>query len=147
MYFDFLVPVPVGSKIVKQTKKGVTYIDYEYDRTYDKVAKYTRPKRSTVGKQSSDDPSMMFPNQNFLKYFPDIQLPFTHERDRRSSCLKVGSYFVIRKILEKTGIREILEKYFEEPDYGLLLDFAAYSIITENNAGQYYSDYVYIIEN
>ena len=143
MYFDFLVPVPVGSKIVKQTKKGVTYIDYEYDRTYDKVAKYTRPKRSTVGKQSSDDPSMMFPNQNFLKYFPDIQLPFTHERDRRSSCLKVGSYFVIRKILEKTGIREILEKYFEEPDYGLLLDFAAYSIITENNAGQYYPDYAY----
>ena len=143
MYFDFLVPVPVGSKIVKQKKKGVTYIDYEYDRTYDKVAKYTRPKRSTVGKQSSDDPSMMFPNQNFLKYFPDIQLPFTHERDRRSSCLKVGSYFVIRKILEKTGIREILEKYFEEPDYGLLLDFAAYSIITENNAGQYYPDYAY----
>ena len=68
MYFRFLVQVPVGSKIVRQTKKGVTYIDYEYDRTYDREAKYTRPKRSTIGKQSSDDPSLMYPNQNFLKY-------------------------------------------------------------------------------
>lgn len=143
MYFRFLVQVPVGSKIVRQTKKGVTYIDYEYDRTYDREAKYTRPKRSTIGKQSSDDPSLMYPNQNFLKYFPDVELPETMERDKRSSCLKAGNFIVIRKILEQTGIPDILCKHFKEPDRGLLLDLAAYSIITENNAGQYYPDYAY----
>ena len=29
------------------------------------------------------------------------------------------------------------------PDAGLFLDLAAYSIITEDNAGQYYPDYAY----
>ena len=107
------------------------------------MAKYTRPKRSTIGKQSPDDPLRMYPNQNFLKYFPDIELPMAFERDRRSSCLKVGFFIVIRKIMEQTGIPEILGKHFKEPDRGLLLDLAAYSIISENNAGQYYPDYAY----
>ena len=36
MYLDFLVKIPdVPGKIVKLTKKGTTYIDYEYERTYD----------------------------------------------------------------------------------------------------------------
>ena len=99
MYFKFLVQIPVGSKIVRQTKNGVTYIDFEYDRTYDSVTKYTRPKRSTIGKQSPNDPSLMYPNQNFLKYFPDVELPVAFERNRRSSCLKAGSFIVIRKDL------------------------------------------------
>lgn len=143
MYFKFLVQVPVGSKIVRQTKNGVTYIDFEYDRTYDSAAKYTRPKRSTIGKQSPNDPSLMYPNQNFLKYFPEVELPIALERDRRSSCLKTGSFIVIRKIMEQTGIPEILGNHFKEPDRGLVLDLAAYSIISENNAGQYYPDYAY----
>lgn len=143
MYFPFLVKIPVGQKIVKQTKKGVTYIDYEYDRTYDKSTKYTRPKRSTVGKQNPDDPTMMWPNQNFLKYFPDVELPDKLERERRSSCLKAGGYMVIQKLLEKSGIPEILLNHFSERDSGLLLDLAAYSIISENNAAQYYPDYAY----
>ena len=143
MYFPFLVKIPVGQKIVKQTKKGVTYVDYEYNRTYDKQAKYTRPRRSTVGKQNPDDPTMMWPNQNFLKYFPDVELPERPERERRSSCLKTGSFIVIRKLFEKSGIPDILQNYFSERDCGLLLDMAAYSIISENNAAQYYPDYAY----
>ena len=134
MYFQFLVKIPVGSKIVRQTKKGVTYIDYEYDRTYDKCARYTRPRRSTIGKQSPDDPTMMWPNQNFLKYFPDVELPERLERERRSSCLKAGSFIVIRKLFEKSGIPDILLNHFSERDRGMVLDLAAYSIISENNA-------------
>ncbi len=38
---------------------------------------------------------------------------------------------------------EILVKYIEKKDLGLVLDLAAYSIISENNAGQYYPDYAY----
>lgn len=144
MYFTFLTPIPVNSKIVKQTKNGVTYIDYEWDRTYDKERGYTRPRRSTIGKQSPDDPSMMWPNQNYLKYFPNAVLPETLGRDRRSSCLRIGGYVVIDKMLEETGIPEILSHYFKETgDRGLLLDLVAYSILTENNAGQYYPDYAY----
>ena len=143
MYFKFLVPVPVNSKIVKQTKNGVTYIDYEWDRTYDKELGYTKPRRSTIGKQSPDDPSTMWPNQNYLKYFPNAELPETMGRDRRSSCLRIGGYVVIEKMLEKSGIPELLSHQFKEADKGLFLDLVAYSILTENNAGQYYPDYAF----
>lgn len=143
MYLNFLVPAPVGKKIVKQTKNGVTYVDYEYDRTYDKATKYTKPRRSTIGKLSADDPSMMWPNQNYLKFFPSTNLPETLGRSCRSSCLRIGAYVVIHKLLERSGIPDLLGNHFKEGDKGLLLDFVAYTIITENNAGQYYPDYAY----
>ena len=143
MYFNFLVPVPVSSKIVRQTKNGVTYIDYEYERIYIKETGYTKPRRSTIGKQSPDDPSMMWPNQNYLKFFPNAELPETMGRALRSSCLRAGGYIVIDKMLEKSGIPEMLSHHFTEADKGLLLDLVAYSILTENNAGQYYPDYAY----
>ncbi len=143
MYFKFLVPVPVSSKIVRQTKSGVTYIDYEYERIYIKEAGYTKPRRSTIGKQSPDDPTMMWPNQNYLKYFPNAELPETMGRELRSSCLRIGGYIIIDKMLENSGIPEMLNHYFTEADKGLLLDLVSYSILTENNAGQYYPDYAY----
>ena len=79
----------------------------------------------------------------FLKYFPDAELPEEKNRTARSSCLRAGSYFVIRKIMNDCKIPEILGRYFEEKDLGLFQDLAAYSIISENNAAQYYPDYAY----
>ena len=143
MYFKFLVPVPVNSRIVRQTKNGATYIDYEYERIYIKETGYTKPRRSTIGKQSPDDPSMMWPNQNYLKFFPNAELPETMGRNLRSSCLRVGGYIIIDRMLEKSGIPEMLSHHFTDADKGLLLDLVAYSILTENNAGQYYPDYAY----
>ena len=144
MYLDFLVKIPeVPGKITFRKKGDATYVEFEYDRTYDPGRQFTTVKRSTIGKQSKADPSMMQPNQNFLKYFPDAQFPEEKDRTYRSSCLRVGSYLVIRKIMKDYGIPEMLGQYFEEKDLGLFLDLAAYSIIAENNAAQYYPDYAY----
>ena len=41
------------------------------------------------------------------------------------------------------GLCEKLEAAFGTRNSGLILDLAAYSIITENNAAQYYPDYAY----
>ena len=144
MYLDFLVKIPfVQGKITRRKKKDVVYIEYEYDRIYDPVRQYTFPKRVTIGKLSETDPELMQPNQNFLKYFPDAELPETKNRTSRSSCLRVGAYFVLRKIIEEYNLKEILGGYFEQRDLGLFLDLAVYSIIAENNAAQYYPDYTY----
>jgi len=86
---------------------------------------------------------MMQPNQNFLKYFPDTELPEHKDRSKRSSCLRIGAYIVIQKVLSEYGIPDIIDRYFEEKERGLFLDLVAYSIICENNAGQYYPDYAY----
>ena len=39
--------------------------------------------------------------------------------------------------------RNFLGEYMDEKDTGFLLDLVCYSINEENNAGQYYPDYVY----
>ena len=144
MYLDFLVKIPfVRGKITRRKKKDVVYIEYEYDRIYDPVRQYTFPKRVTIGKLSETDPELMQPNQNFLKYFLDAELPETKNRTSRSSCLRVGAYFVLRKIIEEYNLVELLGGYFEQRDLGLFLDLAVYSIIAENNAAQYYPDYTF----
>ena len=144
MYLDFLVKIPfVQGKITRRKKKDAVYVEYEYDRIYDPVRQYTFPKRVTIGKLSETDPELMQPNQNFLKYFPDAELPETKNRTSRSSCLRVGAYFVLRKIIEEYNLAELLGGYFEQRDLGLFLDLAVYSIIAENNAAQYYPDYIY----
>ena len=72
MYYDFLVKIPAKKgKIFERTIKGVTYINYEYDRVYKPDKKYNIPKRTTIGKKCEDDDTMMYPNPNFMKYFPD----------------------------------------------------------------------------
>lgn len=144
MYLDFLVKIPfVQGKITRRKKKDAVYVEYEYDRIYDPVRQYTFPKRVTIGKLSETDPELMQPNQNFLKYFPDAELPETKNRTSRSSCLRVGAYFVLRKIIEEYNLVELLGGYFEQRDLSLFLDLAVYSIIAENNAAQYYPDYTF----
>ena len=144
MYLNTLVKVPdVKGKITRKTKGDSTYINYEYGRVYDAGRKYNIPQRATVGKVSKTDPGMMQPNQNYLLYFPDVELPETRSQTARSSCLRVGAYIVLRRIIEAYKLPEILGHYFEPKDRDLFLDLMVYSIITENNAGQYYPDYGY----
>lgn len=144
MYLDFLVKIPEApGKLARQRKGDTVYIDYEYARTYSPEKQYTYPKRATIGKLSKTDPSLMQPNQNFLKYFPDVDLPEEKDRTSRSSCLRIGSYLIIRKVMEQYKLPELLGAWFGEKESGLLLDLAAYSIVSENNAAQYYPDYNY----
>ncbi|MCR5602702.1 MAG: transposase [Lachnospiraceae bacterium] len=142
MFMDFTIPVPVfkGRVFIKNVR-GFRYVHYQYDSVYDPVKKYSNPKRTTIGKLDENEPSRMYPNPNYYKFFPDESLPELSSSPR-SSCLKVGSYIVIKKIIHEyllqPMIRDIVGK-----KYGLFLDLVAYTIVCENNAGQYYPDYAY----
>lgn len=142
MYLNCKIKIPVmKGKIFRQTIKGITYIYYEYDRVYDSDKKYNEPKRTSIGKCCKDDPDMMIPNENYLKFFPETEIEEENESER-SSCLRIGPYIVIRKIMEDYKLIEMTGNIIGR-DSGLFLDLVAYSIITENNAGQYYPDYAY----
>lgn len=144
MYLDFLVEVPdEKGKITTKKKGNAIYVNYEVGREYYPDRQYTIPKRVTIGKLSKADKRMMVPNQNFLTYFPELELPEEKFNSNRSSCLKIGPYIVIQKILEEYRIPELLEQQFDGKDLGLFLDLMAYSITCENNAGQYYPMYAY----
>lgn len=36
---------------------------------------YSVPKSTPIGKGCEDDPTMMYPNEKYMMYFPDAQLP------------------------------------------------------------------------
>ena len=143
MYLDVLVKIPdEKGKITRKKKGNAIYINYEYGRQYDPDRKFNIPQRATIGKQSKENDSMMQPNQNFVMYFPEAELPSEKYASDRCSLLRVGTQIVIDKIIRDYKLAEILGKYFDK-DLGLLFDLAAYSIIAENNAGQYYPSYAY----
>jgi len=143
MYYNFWINLPEApGKYVFEKRGSTTYVKYEYDRVYDPEKQITYPRRATIGKLS-EDKTMIQPNQTFLTYFPTAELPISDERSKRSSCLRAGAFIVMRKIIQDYKLDEILGMYFNERDLGLFLDLAVYTIIAEDNAGQYYPDYAY----
>lgn len=144
MYLDYLVDIPESKgKITFREKNGTRYVYYECGRTYDPQKQYTIVKRVTIGKVSADNAVKMRPNENFRKFFPEIEVPEEKTDFSRSSCLKAGTYMVINKVVSLLGLNEKLQGSFGAKAAGLMLDLAAYSVITENNAAQYYPDYAY----
>ena len=143
MYMNFTVPIPgKDSGVTTKVIKGTTYVYYERERKYDPVKQHTIPMTTTIGKVTEDDPSEMYPNGNFLKYFPQVELPEDLPSSSRSGCLKIGSFLVIQRVLRYYGLIEKIDRIIGK-DSGLFLDLAAYAIVTENNASQYYPDYAY----
>ena len=144
MYLGFAVKIPeMKSGISKKTIKGTTYIYYEHGRKYYADKQYTVPQCTSIGKLSEDDPDMMIPNGNYLKYFPDAELPEELPASSRSGCMKIGAWLVIKKVIQHYKLEERLSEIVGDKNSGLFLDLAAYAIVTENNAGQYYPDYAY----
>ena len=144
MYLGFLVDIPdVKGKITQKRKGNSIYISYEIGRKYDPAKQYNVPDRVIIGKQNQSDKKQMEPNENFLKYFPEVDLPEERYDSNRSSCLRIGAYIIIQQMMKETGIPELLSEYFNDRDLGLFLDLITYTLICENNAGQYYPDYAY----
>ncbi len=144
MYLDCTVKIPSEPGKISRFKKGnVIYIRYTVGRTYHPERKYNVPDHKTIGKLPSPDSTVMIPNENYLKYFGDTELPEAVPDSSRSSCIKVGAFAIIRKIAEEYDLLQLLMKSFDPKECGLILDLASYSIVCENNAGQYYPDYTY----
>lgn len=143
MYLGCKVKIPdEKGKVFTSRIKGKEYVYYETGRTYYKDKKYTQPKRTCIGKVCDQNPGMMEPNEKFLKYFPYELLPIENNTQDRSRCIHIGAYCIIKKIISHYHLDEMLTRILGT-DAGLFLDLASYSIITENNAGQYYPDYAY----
>ena len=143
MYLNCRVKIPdTGGKITSKTIGGIPYVYYEYARVYNKKKKYTEPKRTCIGKRDQEQPGFLYPNEKFLKYFSRELLPSEKDSQFRSGCLHIGAFVIIRKIVSDYHLDEMIARIIGK-DAGLFLDLAAYSIVTEDNAGQYYPDYAY----
>jgi len=142
MHKKYTVDIPQApGKITAKKLSAGTYIYYEYSREYDRQKKFNIPRRACIGKQDPSDGTRMFPNEKYHDFFPsDIEV----EHDSgRSSCLRVGSFILIREFAERLGLSPWLRGRFGGKDGGLILDLASYLLIAEKNAAQHYPDYAY----
>lgn len=148
MYYNCLVNIPKNTGKISRNKRGkTTYIEYTYAREYLPEKKYNVARRTTIGKADPDHPGMMFPNPNFEKFFPDIEIPAEGTAaepvsESRSSCIRIGAFSVVRRIIEDYKLAEHLKRW-DDRGKGLLLDLAAYSVIAESNVAQHFPDYAY----
>lgn len=143
MYLDCKVEIPDAPGRISLVQKGnTTYVRYVAERIYHPEKKYNAPQHRIIGKLNLDD-GKLIPNENYIKYFGGSELPELKADSSRSSCLKIGAFLIIRKIMEEYKLSEILSKYLGARECGLLLDLAAYTIISESNAAQYYPDHAY----
>jgi hypothetical protein len=143
MYLNTTVKIPeIKGKIIAKKKGTTTYILYQYGSEYHPEKQYSVPLRTIVGKMSSSDSTLMFPNERFQSYFPEVELPEELPLAYRSCCLKIGSCVIIQKILNEYKLIPMLQKRFGS-DTGLILDLVSYLIIEEENAGQYYPDFAF----
>ena len=121
MYFDCEVKIPDSRHgITRKTIRGITYIYYAYDRKYSSDKHYTIPKNTTIGKCLDVSSEMMYPNTNFLKYFPEVEFPEMNEKSDWSACLRIGAFIVIRKIIAEYHLDEIIDRLIGK-DAGLSL--------------------------
>lgn len=143
MYFDFAVTIPLEKgKIITKKKGNAVYVLYQHGQVYKPDKKYAIPQRTIIGKINPDDPDTMYPNERFQEFFPTVILPEELPEAYRSCALRIGSYAVIKKVLDDYEIPRMLMNYFYK-ESGLILDLVAYMIVDEENAGQYYPDFAF----
>ena len=124
MYQKYTVKIPeTETGITKKTIKGTTYVYYTYGRTYISEKKYSQGKDTSIGKVDPGDDTMMYPNANFLRFFPD-SIPEKDKPPERSGCLRIGTFVVIRKILQEYKLDQTIGALIGR-DSGLFLDLAA----------------------
>ena len=144
MYLEGTVKIPdVKGKITYREKGKTTYVEYEWRRVYDPERQFTIVNRKTIGKCSDNDRTLMQPNENFLKFFPEVELPEERDRTGRSCCLRIGTWIIIQKVINEYGLTKMLGEFLAAKDVGLFLDLAAYSIVEEDNRGQHYPTYAF----
>lgn len=143
MYFKEAVKIPdIPGKIIRRKRRATIYIEYQYGSDYDKEKQYAIPRRAVIGKALDETSDMMFPNEKYFEYFPDDSVPQFRNSSDRSCGLNIGAWVVIDKIIQEYHLDSLVGKEVEDQP-GLLLDLAAYMIITEDNAGFYYPNYAF----
>ena len=142
MYYKTKVKIPENNgKISIKKSSNTSYVEYAFYRKYDAKKGYTVSKKTTIGKVCPDDDKMMYPNPKFEQYFPLESIP-DEDNPKRALALDVGSYIVLKKLIEDYELQKHLASW-DERDRGLILDLAIYSIITESNAMQHYPSYAF----
>lgn len=139
MYFDTRVPIP--EKTVKTAKGKSTYVMFRI-KHYNKARKYNTYETTTVGKVCDNDPNKMYPNDNYLKIYPNLAAQHIYGSERNNT-LNVGAFAVLKVLARRLHLDTIIKKAFPDDNdkADLLLDVAIYFAIKSTNVVQGYPAY------
>ena len=142
MYLSETVKIPeIPGKITRRKMGNNVYVLLETGRVYDPKRQFNVPQRVTIGKLVADtDDALMYPNEKFLELFPERRPVPQEQAPVRSNTISAGTFIALDSIVREYELRGLLKNAFGN-DAGFILDLAAYMIINEGNASQYYPDY------
>lgn len=133
MYYRSIYAVPdVPGKLLFKTSGQSCYVYLELERRFLREKGYNTPKRIIIGKLvQNDDRTLMYPNDNYFKQFPNEQPAVLPKAEKRSRTQKVGSFMVFEKIVKDYELDKKLKEIFGDL-YGPILDLALYYIVCED---------------
>ena len=113
MDLDRPVKIPeVPGKITFDRKNDAVYVRYLISNRYDRERKYAIPQRKEIGVRIENMPTMMMPNENYIKYF-------TREGKEMKDAEGTGE--ILTETEEEYSERRVLYKryraFFEELFY------------------------------
>lgn len=106
----FLCESGCAGCVGKDNHKQKIYVKYETGRRYDPNKKYNVPKRVAIGKLCENDYGKMYLAEKFLSCFHDEEIEESDNRSKRSRCLRIGMYLVIKKLLKEFGPDKMLNQ-------------------------------------
>ena len=133
--------VHVHENCCSRVLRILIYVLFEVGRVYDPKRQFNVPQRVTIGKLVSEaDNTQMQPNEKFLELFPECRPLPQEQASVRSNTISAGTFIALDSIVREYKLRQLLDDAFGR-DAGFILDLAAYMIVSEDNAAQYYPDY------
>ena len=91
-----------------------------------------------IGYICEDDPSHMYPNDNFRNIFATEWSELFGERP--SPALKsIGMFAAVKAINTQTSVKDLLDSSFGVPKANALIDFAMYSILFKTNVADHFA--------
>ena len=146
MYLSATVKVPeIPGKITRRKVGTNVYVLFEVGRVYDPKRQFNVPQRVTIGKLVSEaDNTQMQPNEKFLELFPECRPLPQEQASVRSNTISAGTFIALDSIVREYKLRQLLDDAFGR-DAGFILDLAAYMIVSEDNAAQYYPDWDFLL--
>ena len=140
-YYDYTVLVPAVKNISWKKINGSVYIYYTYAREMSANGNLA-PKNHSIGKlKPNTDPPEMYPNLSYYEYFDTSLTEIAGVKHNES--IIIGPYLVFRKIVSYLHLDYILKETLGDLTKAeLVLDVAAYEIVNESNALEYYPNYV-----
>lgn len=126
---------------VKIPKESIVRIrEYLYltiSTTYNPKTKNSLNKRVLIGKILNEEKGTMLANSNFFKYFQDEAKPTEVLPQDYSLCLAIGTYSVVKKIIEDMGIYDLMKEIFKDRT-DLIASLAEYALSNDKFVAQHF---------